>query len=40
MKIFERPQWKDGKKNWEKLKEVRPQNKYGTLVHNKIYTTG
>ena len=29
-----------GKKNWEKVKELRAQNKYAILVYDKIYTTG
>ena len=28
------------KKNWEKVKELRAQNKYAILVQDKIYTTG
>ena len=28
------------KKNWEKVKELRAQNKYAILVYDKIYTTG
>ena len=28
------------KKNWEKLKELRAQNKYAISVYDKIYTTG
>ena len=28
------------KKNWEKIKELRAQNKYAILVYDKIYTTG
>ena len=28
------------KKNWEKVKEIRAQNKYAILVYDKIYTTG
>ena len=27
------------KKNWEKEKELRAQNKYASLVYDKIYTT-
>ena len=28
------------KKNWEKVKQLRAQNKYAILVYDKIYTTG
>ena len=28
------------KRNWEKVKELRAQNKYAILVYDKIYTTG
>ena len=28
------------KKNWEKMKELRAQNRYAILVYDKIYTTG
>ena len=28
------------KKNWEKVKELRAQNKYAILVYDKIYTAG
>ena len=28
------------KKNWEKVKELRAQNKYAILVYDKTYTTG
>ena len=28
------------KKNWEKVKDLRAQNKYAILVYDKIYTTG
>ena len=28
------------KNNWEKVKELRAQNKYAILVYDKIYTTG
>lgn len=28
------------KKNWEKVKELRPENKYAILVYDRICTTG
>ena len=28
------------KKNWEKVKELRAQNKHTILVYDKLYTTG
>ena len=28
------------KRNWEKVKELRAQNKYAILVYDKTYTTG
>ena len=37
---FSKTTEKKKKKNWEKLKELRAQNKYAISVYDKIYTTG
>ena len=36
---FSNATMKTQKKNWEKVKELRAQNKYAILVYDKIYST-